>query len=750
MVSVKLVNHCRIKDGRNVTQQRVGREDCEKITDSIPRRGEKRRKGGRQRMKNMVRGMIRLRGLVVALFLGAAVFCALLTPMVRINYDIVDYLPSNAPSTLGLDLMDEIYDKAVPNVRVMIQDVTIPEAMAYKARLEAVDGVDDVNWLDDQVDITVPLEIQDQKTVADWYRDGDALYSLVVTSEKQIAAVQAIREIIGEDNAMSGSPVETVDAHLSASSDMVKMMSIIVPIIFLILLFTTTSWFEPVLFMLNVGVAIVINMGTNLIFGEICFITNTTGAILQLACSMDYAIFLLERFEELRQEGLDPEEAMAQAVTRSAGSIASSGLTTVMGFAALIAMQFLIGPDMGYVLSKGIAISLATTLMFMPCATMFCYRLIDRTSHRSFMPSFHRLAKATNRVKGVVTIGVAVLLIPCYLAQQNIHFVYGASEMTGPDSQIVRERDAINDRFGESNSFAILVPVGSTAKEQALNDDIKALPQVSSVLSYVETVGRSIPDAYVPPDQLKLLTSGGYTRLVVSARIPSESAGTFRFVEELRAIAESHYPGQYYMVGIPATIYDMKDTITADSVKVNLISIGAIGIILLINFRSVTLPVLLLLTIESSIFINIAVPYFTGTHLQYIGYLIISSVQLGATVDYAILFTNRYLELRRGMPRQEAVTETIRSTAASILTSGGILATAGVVLRFGSSNLIVGQLGVLVARGAILSVVLVLVLLPTLLTRLEWLVKRTTRKLTLYEGSGGAAAVTTAPKEATA
>ena len=430
-------------------------------------------------MKNMVRGMIRLRGLVVALFLGAAVFCALLTPMVRINYDIVDYLPSNAPSTLGLDLMDEIYDKAVPNVRVMIQDVTIPEAMAYKARLEAVDGVDDVNWLDDQVDITVPLEIQDQKTVADWYRDGDALYSLVVTSEKQIAAVQAIREIIGEDNAMSGSPVETVDAHLSASSDMVKMMSIIVPIIFLILLFTTTSWFEPVLFMLNVGVAIVINMGTNLIFGEICFITNTTGAILQLACSMDYAIFLLERFEELRQEGLDPEEAMAQAVTRSAGSIASSGLTTVMGFAALIAMQFLIGPDMGYVLSKGIAISLATTLMFMPCATMFCYRLIDRTSHRSFMPSFHRLAKATNRVKGVVTIGVAVLLIPCYLAQQNIHFVYGASEMTGPESRIVRERDAINDEFGESNSFAILVPVGSTAKEQALNDDLKALPQVS-------------------------------------------------------------------------------------------------------------------------------------------------------------------------------------------------------------------------------------------------------------------------------
>ena len=680
-----------------------------------------------------IRWMLRLRGLVVFLFLAAAVFCGVLSTMVEINYNIVDYLPSEAPSTVGLDLMDEIYDKAVPNTRVMIKDVTIPEALAYKARLEAIDGVEDVNWLDDQLSLTVPLEIQDQKTVEDWYKNGNALYSLVVDEGNEVAAIGAIREVIGDSNAMSGSPVETVDARLSAGSDMAKMMGIIIPVIFLILLFTTTSWFEPVIFMVNVGIAIIINMGTNLIFGEICFITNTAGAILQLACSMDYAIFLLERFEEVRKEGLQPEEAMVRAVARSTGSIASSGLTTVMGFVALTAMRFLIGPDMGLVLSKGIAISLVTTLVFMPCVTMFCYRLIDRTSHRSFLPSFHRLARGAVRIKGFVTVLVMLLLVPCYLAQRNIHFVYGASEMTGPESRIVRERDAINDEFGESNSFAILVPVGSTAKEQALNDDLKALPQVSSVLSYVETVGKSIPDAYVPPDQLKLLTAGGYTRMVVSARVPGESQETFRLVETMRSLARSYYGDEYYMVGVPATIYDMKDTITADSVKVNAISIGAIGLILLINLRSISLPVLLLLTIESSIFINIAIPYFTGAHLQYIGYLIISSVQLGATVDYAILFTNRYLELRAKLPRQEAVTETIRSTAGSILTSGGILATGGMVLRFGSSNLIIGQLGVLVARGAVLSVVLVMVLLPTLLTRLEWLIKYTTRGLVLYQ-----------------
>ena len=306
-------------------------------------------------MEKGIRWMLRLRGLVVFLFLAAAVFCGVLSTMVEINYNIVDYLPSEAPSTVGLDLMDEIYDKAVPNTRVMIKDVTIPEALAYKARLEAIDGVEDVNWLDDQLSLTVPLEIQDQKTVEDWYKNGNALYSLVVDEGNEVAAIGAIREVIGDSNAMSGSPVETVDARLSAGSDMAKMMGIIIPVIFLILLFTTTSWFEPVIFMVNVGIAIIINMGTNLIFGEICFITNTAGAILQLACSMDYAIFLLERFEEFRKEGLQPEEAMVRAVVRSTGSIASSGLTTVMGFVALTAMRFLIGPDMGLVLSKGIA-----------------------------------------------------------------------------------------------------------------------------------------------------------------------------------------------------------------------------------------------------------------------------------------------------------------------------------------------------------------------------------------------------------
>lgn len=683
-------------------------------------------------MERAIKQMLKWRSLVLALFLGGTILCGVLTTMVGINYDLVDYLPDEAPSTIALDVMDESYEKAVPNVRVMVRDVTIPQALQYKEQIAAVDGVDDVTWLDDQLSIQVPLETQDAKTVEDYYKDGNALFSVTVADDHQEETLDAIRAIIGERGAMSGNPVDTVNAQVTTSVEIQNMMSYIIPLMFCILLFTTTSWFEAVLFMVNVGVAIVLNMGTNLIFGEISFITNTTGAILQLACSMDYAIFLLDRFEESRAEGLAPIDAMSKAVAGSATSILSSGLTTVVGFIALVAMRFKIGPDMGYVLAKGIVLSLLTTLVFMPCLTICCYKWIDKTAHRSFMPTFEKLAKGTNRVKSFVTVGVAVLLIPCFLAQHHISYMYGTSGMASPDSQVAIDRNAITDLFGESSTYALMVPKGNLAYEQELNDRIKALPQVSSVLSYVENAGKSIPEAYVPGEQLKQLNSDQYTRMVITARLPTESDQTFAFVETLRSMAQEYYPGAYHLAGESVNVYDMKDTITADSIKVNLIAIGAIAVILLFTFHSFSLPILLLLTIESSIYINMAVPYFTGQQLNYIGYLIISSVQLGATVDYAILFANRYFENRTSMVKFEAAFRTIQGTAGSILTSAGIMTTAGMVLGFISTNGVISQLGILIARGAVLSAILVLVFLPALLTALEGVVRRTTRKQEFY------------------
>lgn len=687
-------------------------------------------------MERLQQKLLRHKGLVSISFILLAALCLALSRGVKVNYNMVDYLPPTADSTLALEEMDAAYTKSVPNLRVMMRNVSVPQALAIKEALLAVPGVEDINWLDDMADIYTPLEMLDEKTLADWYVDGDALYSLVISDDGQKETLAGIRAIIGENGAISGNPVDTVEAQMSTGAEISRIMLIVIPAALGILLLTTTSWLEPFLLLFNLGIAIALNMGTNIFLGEISFVTNTTAIVLQLACSIDYSIFLLDRFGELRQEMDNPADAMARAVAQSASSIASSGLTTVVGFLALLGMQFGIGADMGIVLAKGIAFSLLATLFCMPCLAMFCYKLIDKTTHRSFLPSFARFGKWADRAKGIVTALVVLLLVPCFLAGRNIDFSYGMSRMAAPNSQVAQDKQAITGQFGESQSFALLVPNagagGSLATEENLVADVKAMPEVSSVLSYTETVGATIPSEYVPESALEMLYSGGFSRIVITARITPESAESFAFVEALRQTAENYYPGSYHLAGEVANVLDMRDTITADSLLVNLLSIGGIAVILLFTFKSVSLPFILLLTIESSIFINMAVPYFTGQNLNYIGYLVISSVQLGATVDYAILFANRYIVVRGRMPRKQAARRTITDTAGSIFTSGIILTMAGLVLGLVSTNTLISQLGMLLARGAALSTILVLVFLPALLALLDPVIQKTTWHCNFY------------------
>lgn len=686
-------------------------------------------------MEKIVRAMLKCRVLIVLLFIGLAVFGFFLSQGVRVNYNMSDYLPENAPSSIAIDVMQEQFDSAIPNLRVMVQDASIPEALAYKKQLQQVNGVSGVTWLDEYINIRVPLKTQDPDMVEQWYKDGYAIFSMVVDDEAEIQeqALSDIRDIIGPDGAMTGSAVDSVEMRKSTVSEVTTIVAAVVPLAFVILFITTNSWFEPVLFLCNVGVAVMLNMGTNFFLGEISNITQTTAGILQLACSMDYAIFFLDRFGDFRREGLEPTDALIQAVTKSTSSILASGLTTVVGFASLIVMQFRIGADMGFVLAKGIVFSLLTTILFMTCITAIAYPLIDKTSHRSFLPSFDWLGKAADKIKGSVSIAVIVLLVPCYLAGQNNSFIYGMESSLDENSQAAADKALIDQTFGKSNTFVLLVPTGSMAYETAIANDIKKMQGVNSIMSYAETVGSSIPSGFLPEDTLKQLNSEDYTRIVIITAFPAESRASFSFVEQLRETAEGYYPGAYYLAGETVTVYDMKDTITGDSLYVNLITIGAIAVILLLTFRSVSLPIILLLTIESAIFINFAIPYFAGSSINYIGYLIISSVSLGATIDYAILFTNRYYENREFIPKKQAARRTIADTAKSILTSGGILIMAGVVLGIVSSNGIISELGSLLARGAALSVLFVLVFLPAMLVKLEGVIKRTTMRLRLFE-----------------
>ena len=680
--------------------------------------------------------ILKHRKLIITVFLIATVICAGLSTMVGVNYKFADYLPDDAPSTTALDTMEEEYDQPIPNMRVVVYDVSIPEALDYKEKISQATGVKEVTWLDDAVDIYQPLELADTDTIESWYKNNDALFSVTVSSveSEKAEAVSEIRDIIGDDNAMSGSAVTDVLSPVHTSAEIQKIMLIALPIIFVILLLTTTSWFEPVLFMITIGVAIMLNRGTNLIFGEISFVTNAAGSVLQLAVSMDYSIFLLHRFAENRQEGTSVQDAMVKAVKQSVGSVLSSGLTTVTGFAALILMRFKIGPDMGYVMAKAIVFSLICVLCFLPALAISTYKLIDKTQHRPFYPDFGKFSKAVLKVRIPVLTMAVLIAVPCYLAQEKNNFLYGSSRVYSThETQMGRDLLAIEEEYGASNPLVILVHKGDIAKEQQLNDALKNDKDVSSVISYVNTVGASIPADFVPEESLSQLYSEHYSRFVVTLDTEEVEDGWTEKIDEIHNIAESVYGEEALIAGDLASTEDLKDTITVDNTRVNLLAILFVFVILVVNFRSISLPVILTLVIELSIWINLSVPYFQSTTLHYIGYLIISSVQLGATIDYAILLTSRYLEERKVRTKYEAAKESIRVCVLSLFTSAIILTIAGSVLGGISTNLVLSQLGTLVGRGAVISFFLVLFVLPVLLMIFDKLIEKTTRKTNFYK-----------------
>ncbi len=654
-------------------------------------------------------------GIVMTVFIIAFVICAFCKSFVSVNYDMNDYLPEDSASTVALNLMDEEFAGGVPNARVMVKNVTVPEALEYKEKIQAVDGVTDVTWLDDAESVEVPLEMLDTDTLETYYKDGNALFSVTIEGEKRTEAVRAIREIIGEENAMTGSAVSTAAATESTVSEISRISVIAIIFVILVLILTTESWFEPVVVMVGLGAAIVINAGSNLIFGEISFVTNAAGTILQLAVSMDYSVFLIHRFTECRQEKEDIREAMIDALTMSTSSILSSGLTTVIGFLALCLMQFQIGPDLGRALAKGIAISLLTVFTFMPCFILLTYKWLDKLSHRPLVPSFYGFGKAVQKIMVPMVILFGLLIVPSYLASNANSFYYGASRIFNEQTKTGADTVEIEGVFGKNDTYVLMVPKEDKATQKALSDELHTIPQVKTILSYVDTVGMEIPESYLDEGVYSKLCSDTYTRLVISVEADYEGEKTFALVEKIRATAEEYYPGEWYLAGEGISTYDLMDTVTQDMLKVNLVAIAAVFLVLLVTMRSLVLPVLLVLGIETAVWINLSIPYFTDQTIFYIAYLIISSIQLGATVDYAILLTERYKEYRQTCGKKEAITNTLSAVTVSILTSGSALTVVGFLMGVISSHGLLSQLGYFLGKGTLCSLIIVLFTLPGLL-----------------------------------
>ncbi len=666
-------------------------------------------------MKRFYEKIVQYKKCLVVLFTFSGLLCLWVGQRVAVNYDIADYLPSHSPSSRALEVMEEEFEGGIPNARVMISNVTIAEALEYKEKLARVEGVEAVTWLDDAVNILQPLATLDQEQVQTYYQDNTALFTVTIKEDMRIEAVQNLRELIGEDQAMSGSAVSTAISTTATVSEVQLISVFAVLFVLVVLVLTTTSWVEPIIVLVGLGVAIAINKGTNLMFGEISFVTNAAGSILQLAVSLDYSVFLLHRFEECRQTNSDVKSAMVEALGKSTLSILSSGLTTVIGFLALVLMQFRLGPDLGLALAKGVAISLIVVFTFMPALILLVYRQIDRTKHRPFVPKLQSLGKWVSRLSMPLVILFALVIVPSYLASNANDYYYGASHIFNETTQLGADTLAIEKRFGQNDTYVLLLPQGDLATETKLSQALNELPQVKSIISYVDLAGAEIPLSYLDETTRAKLMSEHYSRMVLSVNVPYEGEETFSVVETIRHIANQYYPDDYYLAGEGVSTYDLMKTISTDMTKVNLVAILAVFIVLVFSLKSVLLPIFLVLSIETAIWLNLAIPYFSDTPIFYIAYLIISSIQLGATVDYAILMTDRYRENRMQGSKKEAVIQTIMDVTVSILTSGSTLTVVGLLMGYISSNQLLGQLGLFIGRGAIFSLIIVLFVLPGIL-----------------------------------
>ena len=680
-------------------------------------------------LKKMAHFIVQRGRIIEKFFIAMTILCAVCYPFVGVNYDLSKYLPDFAPTKQALDVMEQEF--GYPGMaRIMVKDVTLPEARTIRQRISRVDGVDLVVGPDLAANVYSTDAFIKNSLTDRFYKDGNAVYQIIFEDGDSDAsthkAINEIYGIVGKDRGcFAGSAVSSKERQESITREIAMAIGMAVVIIWLILTLTTTSWFEPFLFILVMAVAIVLNMGSNIMFGRISFFTFSTAAILQLAVSMDYSIFLLHTYTAIKQSGVDSRPAMEAAIEKSCSSILASGATTIVGFLVIALMKFTIGRDVGFVLTKGIVCSLVTVLFLMPTLILRFDKKIEKTAHRSFLPPLDGLGKLMYRIRIPVLAAAAFCAVPCYFGQSMNYFYYGDDALgSGPGTRVYEDSRAIEDVFGKSNVIIAMVPNGNVIKERRLTEELEDQEFIDYALSMAGTLPQGIPESFLPETVTKQLRTGSYARILISMENREESSYSFQCSEKLTEIVKKYYPEDSYVIGMTPTTMDIRDILTDDYNRVSIISLAGVALVVMLTFHSVMVPVLVIIPIEVAIYLNMTIPYIIGDSMVYIGYIIVSCLQLGATIDYSILMTNNYMEFREPMGSRDAAVTAIAKSAISILTSGGILTVVGYLLYFTSSIQAISQVGRLVGRGALLSMLLVLSLLPALLAAFDKPIRR--------------------------
>ncbi len=667
-----------------------------------------------------------IRNIVIA----AVVFFSFCIPFVGINYDLTSYLPSSEPSKTAIDKMEDIFGYP-GTARLMIKDVSIYEAKQYKDRIEKIEGVDQVVWCDMGTDIYGSSAFIDAESIKDYYRDGDACMDITFTggdtSKLTHRAIDEIEDLLGDKCMMDGMAPTNKFIEENVKSEMNMILVIAVVFISLILVLTTTSWLDPVLFLTVIGCAVLINKGSNIFLGTISYITNNICIVLQLATSMDYSIFLLHSYEKEREEGFDNVTALKRGLNSTITTIIASSMTTFFGFIVLIFMKFTIGFDMGIVMAKSIICSLFMVIFLMPSLILSWSDRIDRCKHRSFIPDLKALSGKIVRMGSAALIISLLLAGPIYVAQGMNDFKYGTDATgVGPGTSIYEATEEINSKFGRSNLMVALVPDTDMRMEKAMSEEIEEKDYVKRVMSLADELPEGIPEEIIPKSLTELFHKDGYARLLIYTATRPESEASYRYTDEISDIIESYYPEGAYITGNTPVTMDMEKVLIPDYTMVNALAMIAIFIVVTLSFKSPVMALTAMIPIMMAIYSNMVFPYLAGKELIFIAYAVVSCVQLGATIDYAISETSNYLQIRKTVTDRKRAAELMcEASIPSILTSGLILVVCGYTITILSSIPAISEVGHLVGRGALLSMFFVTILMPRLLTLIDPFITKT-------------------------
>lgn len=682
-------------------------------------------------MQKFGRGVVKLRVpilIVSVLLLIPSIFGFLST---RINYDILSYLPSDIETMKGQDIMLDEFGKGGFSL-VMLDGMDDKDVEKVKEKIEKVDHVCDVLWYDTLADVSLPKEVLPDDIYDFFNTDNSTMMAVffdeATSADGSLEAVKEIRSIAGEQCFVSGmsSVVEDIKDLTMQEAPMYVVIAVILTSIILAL--TMDSFLIPLFFMLSVGMAIIYNMGTNFIQGEISFITEALAAVLQLAVTIDYSIFLWHSYKEEKEKHPgDNKEAMAVAIGKTITSVVSSSITTVAGFLALCFMSYELGMDMGIVMAKGVVIGVICCITVLPSMILVFDKALEKTMHKDLVPSLEKPSKFIIKHHVAFIVLFIVVLIPAVYGQINTNVYYNLTDTLPKDLNSVIANTKLDEEYNMATTHMLLVDADMEPKEvNSMLDEMGKVDGVSFSMSLDTLIGPSIPREIVPESVTKILKSDKWQLMLIGSEYKVASDEENAQIDELSKILKS-YDKDGMLIGEAAATKDLIDITDHDFKVVNIVSIAAIFIIILIALRSVSLPIILVAVIEFAITVNMGVPCFTNTTIPFIASVVIGTIQLGATVDYAILMTTRYkTERNAGKDKHEAVTIALTTSMKSIMVSalGFFASTFGVGVY--SSVDMISQLCTLMSRGAIISMITVICILPSMLMLFDKVIINTT------------------------